>query len=170
MAAAPRSLFRTALVRTMAATWLASVVGAVLSFVYNVVLAPLPPGVGTRGDLLARNLPWFVACLNVCGLLLAYLIVTLVRRAATTTDAVERARRVVALPFAVAVPVGLCWVASAGAFVALNWNVGTRTGLKLVVSTCDDGTMKVYSPCMYDGLANRLRSRLSAKELSTSTP
>ncbi|HVF06622.1 MAG TPA: adenylate/guanylate cyclase domain-containing protein [Frankiaceae bacterium] len=125
MADAPRSLYRSAVYRTMAATWVASVVGAVLSFVYNVVLAPLPPDVGSRSDLLARNLPWFVVCLNVCGLLLAFLIVALVRRAALTEDPVTRARRVIALPFSVAVPVGLCWVASAAAFVALNWDVGS---------------------------------------------
>lgn len=111
-------------------------VGAVLSFVYNALLAPLPPGVGPRADVVTRNLPWFVVDLVGTGLLLT----VLQARAVRTADAApgdERARRVLRLPLLICVQSGAGWVVAVGGFVALNWNLGThhtyacRTGLTI---------------------------------------
>ena len=129
MAVVPDVTHRSALYRTCFAMICANFVGAVLSFVYNVVVSPMPPDVGSRADVLARNLPWFVVSLVAGALLIAVSLVALVRRAVTAQDAVVRARRVVALPFALAIPVGLGWVLAAAAFVALNWDVGAGNRL-----------------------------------------
>lgn len=115
---------RRAAILLVAAMVGANVAGAVLSFVYTVVLAPLPPGAGDRADLLGRNLPWFLFDLHVTGVVLTALHVYVLYRAAGTTDPALRATRVLRLPVVICTQVAAAWVVAAAGFVALNWNVG----------------------------------------------
>ena len=119
----------TPLRRAICATLTANFLGAVLSFVYNVVLSPLPPDVGTRSDVLARNLPWFVASLALGAPTIVVTLYVLVRRATSTRDPALRARRVLRLPVSIAIPAALGWVSAALTFMALNWNVGAGNRL-----------------------------------------
>lgn len=122
--AVDRRTARRAAVLAVCAMAGANVAGAVLSFVYNIVVSPLPPGAGSRSDVLAKNLPWFVVDLVVSGAVLTALFAWLVLRAAATPDPALRARRVLALPVAMCTPVGVAWVLAAVSFAALNWDVG----------------------------------------------
>ena len=100
----------------------ANVTGAVLSFLYNVVISPLPPDVGSRADVLGRNLPWFLVYMVAAGSIVMPFQAAAIRYARTP-------RQVLRVPWVTAVSGAAAWAGAAVIFLWLNWDVGSGNTL-----------------------------------------